>query len=471
MNIQQVGLVKDSMMLVYEPEAAALFSQYDFLKQQHFSNYEKSYLVVDCGGGTVDIAAHKMTRKEGSNTFIEELAPPSGGECGGFAINDQFEMLLQKIFKMSKDDFVKLQQNCSVRWNEMINDDFEASKLQVDPQNPVPLTIKVAKPIRKEISKITGKSIEDLVQGYNNKDVEWDDEDLAIVLNYPAILQLFNPVIDNIYSLINNVLTREDCQCITTVLMVGGFANSKVLFEDIKSRLKRHYPHVETYCSTDPTFSVVKGAVLNAQLKNIMDARLQNADSTSSLASQLGTLSMQTTATKSPPSSVSTNEVTKHLPFVVSRKMKYTIGVETTVLFDENEHDSHRKNFYGGQYFCKNIFHPLVKANESVYIGSSKKKIRFRPLTEEQSKCDITIFATEKENVKYVDDPDCYVRAQVVISNLPRYNTDLSREVELCVDFYETECEISAYSVTAKEHKKVTVDYHFLPNKYLPPSN
>ena len=470
MNIQQVGLVKDSMMLVYEPEAAALFCQYDFLKQQHFSNYEKSYLVVDCGGGTVDIAAHKMTRKEGSNTFIEELAPPSGDECGGFAINDQFEMLLQKIFKMSKDDFIKLQQNCSVRWNEMINDDFEASKLQVDPQNPVPLTIKVAKPIRKEISKITGKSVEDLVQGYNNKDVEWDDEDLAIVLNYPAILQLFNPVINKIYSLINNVLTREDCQCITAVLMVGGFANSKVLFEDIKSRLQRHYPHVETYCSSEPTFSVVKGAVLNAQLKNVMDTRLQNADSASSLASQLGTLSMQTTATKSPPSSVSTNEVTKYLPFVISRKMKYTIGVEATVLFDENEHDSHRKNFYAGQHFCKNIFHPLVKANESVYIGSSKKKVRFRPLTEEQSKCDITIFATEKENVKYVDDPDCYVRAQVVISNLPRYNTDLSREVELCVDFYETECEISAYSITVKEHKKVTVDYHFLPNKYLPPS-
>ena len=458
------------MMLVYEPEAAALFCQYDFLKQQHFANYEKSYLVVDCGGGTVDIAAHKMTRKEGKNTFIKELAPASGGEWGGFAINDQFEMLLQTIFKMSKDAFVKLQENCSVHWNKMINDDFEASKLQVDPKSPVPLTVHVAKPIRKEISKITGKSIEDLVQGYKNKDIEWDDEDLAVVINYPAILQLFNPVIDKIYSLINNILTREYCQCISAVLMVGGFANSKVLFEEIKARLILHYPHIETYCSSDPTFSVVKGAVLTAQLKYIMDTQLQNADSMSSLTSQLGSLSMQATATKSTSPSVSTDEVTKYLPFIVSRKMKYTIGVETTVLFDESEHDNSKRHFYGGQCFCKHIFDPLVKANDSVYIGSSKKKFRFQPLTEEQSKCEITIFATEKENIKYVDDPDCYVRAKVVISNLPRYDTDLSREVELCVDFYETECEISAYSVTAKEYKKVTVDYHFLPNKYLPPS-
>ena len=465
----QVGLVKDLMMLVSEPEAAALFCQYDFLKQQ-LSTYEKSYLVVDCGGGTVDIATHKMTRK-GNNTLINELAPPSGDECGGFAVNDQFEMLLQNIFKMSKNDFIKLKQDHSVHWNKMINDDFEASKLQVDPEKPVPLTVNVARPVRNRISKITGKTIEDLVKAYGNEDIEWDNEDRAIVLNNPAVLQLFNPVIDKIYSLINNVLTSNECQCITAVLMVGGFSNSKVLFTNIKAKLKRHYPQIETYCSSDPTFSVVRGAVLSAQLKNIVDAHLQNADSTSSITSQLGSLSMQATATKSvSPSAASTNEVTKYLPFVVSRKTKYTIGVETMVLFEEGEHDGNKKHFYGGQYFCKNIFHPLVKANESVYIGSSKKTFRFRPLTEEQSKCDITIFATEKENLKYVGDPDCYVRAQVVISDLPRYNTDLSREVELCIDFYETECEISAYSVTAKEHKKVTVDYHFLPNKYLPPS-
>ena len=469
MFYMQVGLVKESMMLVYEPEVAALFCQYDFLKQQHLSTYEKSYLVVDCGGGTVDIVAHKMTKEERKNVIINELVFPTGGECGGFAINDQFEILLQKIFKMSRDAFMKLKNNCPVHWNKMINDDFEASKLQVDPQQRVPLTVDVPKPIRKEISKITGKNIEDLIKSYKNRDIQWDPDDSAIVLNYPAVLRLFNPVINEIYLLIKGVLTIKHCQCITAVLMVGGFANSKVLFEDIKAKLKKHYPHIETYCSSDPTFSVVKGAVLNAQLKSIMDAQLQNTESASLLTAQLETLTMQTTDTKPASSSVSTGEVTKYLPFFVSRKMKYTIGIETTMLFDKTVHDRSKRHFYGGQYFCKKVFEPLVKANESVHVGFSKKKYRFRPLTEEQSYCDITIFATEKENVKYVDDADCYVKAQVVISDLPRYNTDLSREVELCVDFYETECEISAYSVTAKEIKKVTVDYHFLPNKYLPP--
>ena len=461
----KVGLAKDSMMLVYEPEAAALFCQYDFLKQQHLCDYERSYLVVDCGGGTVDIAAHKMTRKQGENPFIEELAPPSGDECGGFAVNDQFELLLQNILKISTDAFLKLKENCSVKWNNMINNDFEKSKLHFDPNNPVSLTIIIPKIIRKEIYTITGRSIEDLVHAYNSKDVEWDEDEDGVILHHPALLQLFNPVLDKIYSLIDQLLTRKDCQCVTAVLMVGGFANSKLLFESIKARLKECYPHVETFCSSDPTFSVVKGAVLTAQLKNIMDAYLQNAESTSSLTSQLGSLSIETRGSTS-----ASGEATKYLPFVVSRKMKYSIGVETTVLFDESEHDINRRMFYAGQYFCVKVFHPLVKANESVHIGCSKKKYTFRPLKEESSKCDITIFATEKENVKYVDDADCHVRAQVVISNLPRYNTDLSREIEISIDFYQTECEISAYSVTAKEHKKITVDYHVLSSKHLPPS-
>ena len=312
----KVGLAKDSMMLVYEPEAAALFCQYDILEQQHLYDYERSYLVVDCGGGTVDIAAHKITREKGKIPIIEELAPPSGDECGGFAVNDQFELLLQKVLKISMDTFLKLKDNCSVKWNNMINNDFEKNKLHFGPNNLGSLSIIIPRIIRKEIYILTGRSIEDLVHSYNNKDVEWDEDEDAMILRYPAVLQLFYPVLDKIYSLIDNLLTRQDCQCITVVLMVGGFANSKLLFENIKTRLNKYYPHVEIFCSSDPTFSVVKGAVLTAQLKNMMDTHSQNAESASSLALQLGSFSMEPRATIS-----ASDETTKFLPFVESHKL------------------------------------------------------------------------------------------------------------------------------------------------------
>lgn len=225
-----------------------------------------------------------------------------------------------------------------MHWNKMVNVDFEASKKSIDPSKPVPIIIDMPKSVYKEISRITGKNFEDLVNAYNDSDIQWDDDEYAIMLHHPAIRRLFHPVIDKIYVLINNVLIRKDCQSITTVLMVGGFASSKVLFDEIKVRLKENHPHIDTCSSSNPSFSVVMGAVLNAQLKNIIDLQLKNTNKKPSLTSQLGSLSLQTT------------EITKHLPFVVSRKMNYTIGIEVTVPFDENKL---KRSFMQDNFFAK----------------------------------------------------------------------------------------------------------------------
>ena len=91
------------MVLAYEPEAAALFTQYDFLHSEE-SFIQFCYLVVDCGGGTVDIAAHKITKQHG-NIVIDDIAPPHGGNCGGFAVNHQFEKLMINILNASPEQF------------------------------------------------------------------------------------------------------------------------------------------------------------------------------------------------------------------------------------------------------------------------------------------------------------------------------------------------------------------------------
>ena len=42
----------------------------------------QNYLVVDIGGGTVDLASHCIV-----GSHIEEIAPPAGSFCGGTAVN------------------------------------------------------------------------------------------------------------------------------------------------------------------------------------------------------------------------------------------------------------------------------------------------------------------------------------------------------------------------------------------------
>ena len=52
------------------------------------------FMVVDAGGGTVDITAHH-NRSEGG---LVELHSPSGGAWGSFYINMRFEELLLELF-------------------------------------------------------------------------------------------------------------------------------------------------------------------------------------------------------------------------------------------------------------------------------------------------------------------------------------------------------------------------------------
>jgi hypothetical protein len=51
-------------------------------------------MVVDAGGGTIDITVHR----KGSNGQLVELHSPSGGSWGSSYINKQFEELLESLF-------------------------------------------------------------------------------------------------------------------------------------------------------------------------------------------------------------------------------------------------------------------------------------------------------------------------------------------------------------------------------------
>ena len=55
------------------------------------------------GGGTVDIAAQKVTKQKGG-TAVENLVPPHGGNCGGSAVNDQFDKLIHNILNISLEN-------------------------------------------------------------------------------------------------------------------------------------------------------------------------------------------------------------------------------------------------------------------------------------------------------------------------------------------------------------------------------
>lgn len=56
-------------------------------------------MVLDCGGGTVDITIHRLTCNPDERFLCEELLPSSGGcEWGSKYVDLHFENFLQDFF-------------------------------------------------------------------------------------------------------------------------------------------------------------------------------------------------------------------------------------------------------------------------------------------------------------------------------------------------------------------------------------
>ena len=91
----------DKLSLALEPEAAAIYCQ-NITAQQVASYCEsvppftsKSFLVVDIGGGTVDISAHRISSTP--EQHIEVILPPAGNDCGGSMVNKKFAEFLGEL--------------------------------------------------------------------------------------------------------------------------------------------------------------------------------------------------------------------------------------------------------------------------------------------------------------------------------------------------------------------------------------
>ena len=128
----------DKLSLALEPESAAIFCEYMSQKQSSIArdkeNDKKStnYLIVDIGGGTVDISAHCLVN--GLEPHIKVIHPPTGNDCGGTKVNDKFKKFLVDLVKDTEfDRFVSTENQVVNSRNQfvldvLLNEKFELQK-------------------------------------------------------------------------------------------------------------------------------------------------------------------------------------------------------------------------------------------------------------------------------------------------------------------------------------------------------
>ena len=88
----------EKLSLALEPESTAIFCQK--MSHQQLAPYcqvdaASSYIIVDIGGGTVDISAHCLARNP--QTHIRVIHPPTGNDYGGSRVNREFRVFLETM--------------------------------------------------------------------------------------------------------------------------------------------------------------------------------------------------------------------------------------------------------------------------------------------------------------------------------------------------------------------------------------
>ncbi|KNE69803.1 hypothetical protein AMAG_14341 [Allomyces macrogynus ATCC 38327] len=226
--MHKAGLIRAAnssrLILCSEPLAGLLFTA---LSSQTHDNIQRgeSVLIVDMGGGTVDLTAMRM-----SQTGFEERIPMLGETVGSTMLDDAFLEMLGDI--VGKDEFKSLTvDNPQIKYKvrkawELCKVAFDGEDRDYNGNIPLPQALVPA------CRRWGGEP----VPGTGGATV--DDGELYIT--FDSMTQLFEPVVLRIAKLVKQMLLRCQYQGIhiAHILCVGGFSRSKYLIKMLRAQLQ-----------------------------------------------------------------------------------------------------------------------------------------------------------------------------------------------------------------------------------------
>ncbi|KAK6501249.1 hypothetical protein TWF481_009090 [Arthrobotrys musiformis] len=254
----------DSMSLVSEPEAAALF----VLKAMHEVNFSRistravpslargdTFVVCDAGGGTVDLISYRVEAVEPAFK-LAEAAIGTGEKCGSSYIDEAFLRLLRKKIGPQFDD--------SRIWNKKDIGRGSALMKTFD-----------------SIKRSFGQTTNDVWFIELPVDVE-DDEPNGIMeneLEFTAteLQQLFDPVVNQVVALVEDQVSIIEGarNQVSAIFLVGGFGESHYLYQTLVNWANRRSPPLTVINPQESWSAIMRGAVVHALNPAIRSRRLR----------------------------------------------------------------------------------------------------------------------------------------------------------------------------------------------------
>ncbi|KAL7754003.1 hypothetical protein RI367_000936 [Sorochytrium milnesiophthora] len=421
------------LQIILEPEAAAVF----VAKNVPGSLDEGDvFMVLDAGGGTVDLTVHQYrVNGEDGQTFAE-VAPGLGDTCGSTFVDENFLQFFAK--KVGMEAFERA-----------IAEKYEDIFAVLKSWEPIKRSFKGAAHYGVVGGDAAADGAEEERESINipNKIYSWMSEeqkaklgeeqegfDDAVMISPTEMQSFFDPVIDKIEGLVDVMLSRcppvdsassKSGTQVNKIMCVGGFSESQYLVRRIRERYEAR--GVSVFCPADPGAIVVKGAV-----------------------------------------NYGLNPTT-----IISRRARQTYGLAVRGYWSDNFPESKRSwDDYQKCWMVEDKFDVLVAVNDELAVNHAVKRTYYPPAIWSTS-IRLSLYGTKSPTPRFVDEEGCTQLAEITVPlELDPEKSINDYPIAISVSFGATEINIQARNTRTHTKFNVAVNYdkHPVP-KAVPASS
>ncbi|CAL1578516.1 unnamed protein product [Knipowitschia caucasica] len=362
------------------------------------------YVVVDCGGGTVDLTVHQIRLPEG---HLKELYKASGGPYGSIGVDYEFEKLLCQIFGQDFVDQFKVKRPAA--WVDLMIA-FESRKRAAAPTRSNPLNISLPFSFIDYYKKFRGHSVEHALRKSNVDFVKWSSQGM-LRMSPDAMNALFKPTIDHIIQHLEELFSRPEVSEIKFLFLVGGFAESPLLQAAVQDLL-RGRSQSRVIIPHDVGLTILKGAVLFGLDPSVIRVR------------------------RSP----------------------LTFGVGVLNRWVEGKHPAEKLLVKEGTRWCTDVFDTYIRAEQSVALGETVTR-SYTPAKLAQQLIVIHVYCADSENVAFISDRGVRKCGTLRLDLSGSSCTAARREIQTLLQFGDTEIRATALDVASGRSVRATIDF------------
>ena len=211
-----------------------------------------NFMIVDCGGGTVDITTYKLLENNRLSENIERV----GNYCGSTFVDRQFINFLGRVLGFRAMDL--LRNNHYEQLQYIIQEFCDKAKHPFTGDDPdFMYELNIIEDCPELLQYVSGEEKEKM------EEREW-----IIDINYNTIKKMFDPFIERILSMIRmQLVNSKNC---SVIFLAGGFSQSKYLQE----RIKQKFQSIKVLVPKTPLAAISRGAAMYGSSLSVISSRV-----------------------------------------------------------------------------------------------------------------------------------------------------------------------------------------------------